>query len=795
MLFDPSTTQHLKPWLIRTLEPICDAEPNALADYILALLKHNVSEPEMRKELADQLDEFLEKECQPFVEMLFKVLRSRSYVPYSDGSSSSNSAHSGPVPMDTSSGSSADHSRKRGREEDDYDQHGPAKGPRVSSEGQFSRYSNGHGPSTGHWNSHPQPPLPREYPVLPPNGRPYQPSALPRGMCRDYHNHGFCMRGQQCKYSHGQDVIVSDFMFPMGPPRMPFIPMFDHPGPYPMDSPGYDPQYSRMPMGRFPPTGPRASNQAPNVMPRIPMEDGSRAMLGHYSSSGSSVIQDLTPTTADRPDRPHPRPYANSPPSGPAADRMNGTSRMNSQPIPGGPVPSGQMDVDHAPMSSSPPPHRGGFRGGRGSGRPRDAPGTFSADASSLRPEKRKGQTLVVEKIPREKLDIEHVSEWFKRFGTVTNAAIDASQAKALVSFATTDEAHAAWKCEDAVFGNRFVKVFWHRPMEGHGQKGAKMLAASAQAVADLTSGKPGTTTTTPMKPANRTLNNTAQNGLAAKQQLLEKQIAEQKMLMQSLETASPEEKKDVMSRLRKLGEEMKAPLPTGPASSHEREQKLKERLDKELEMTSPQSEVDTGEDTEALKQQLESLKAEAASLGLPPTTGDLAHPTRGYRGRGRGRGRGGFYRGGFQRGGYVGGNFKLDNRPKKLLIKGVAPESTDLQPLRDWYETTGGLDSLDRLDDGTIVASFKSRDSAEQGLAKGANIPQVGSVQLSWHKGDAPSMKSSSPVPQQVSEDSEMASDSADHHGHGGEEGRVIEHEDEDRSGGWGDDDGSGMI
>ena len=38
----------------------CDAEPGALADYILALLKHNVPESEMRKELTSQLEEFLE---------------------------------------------------------------------------------------------------------------------------------------------------------------------------------------------------------------------------------------------------------------------------------------------------------------------------------------------------------------------------------------------------------------------------------------------------------------------------------------------------------------------------------------------------------------------------------------------------------------------------------------------------------------------------------------------------------------------------------------------------------------
>lgn len=78
MLYDPTTVTHLKPWLVRTLEPMCvspdalssstltrifrcDAEPGALAEYVLALLKHNVPENEMRKELSSQLEEFLEK--------------------------------------------------------------------------------------------------------------------------------------------------------------------------------------------------------------------------------------------------------------------------------------------------------------------------------------------------------------------------------------------------------------------------------------------------------------------------------------------------------------------------------------------------------------------------------------------------------------------------------------------------------------------------------------------------------------------------------------------------------------
>jgi RNA-binding protein 26 len=85
MIFDSSTSDHLKPWLTKTLEPMlvlslfprlkplrrdyllfrCDADPSALADYILALLKHNAPESELRKELAAQLDEFLEKGASP----------------------------------------------------------------------------------------------------------------------------------------------------------------------------------------------------------------------------------------------------------------------------------------------------------------------------------------------------------------------------------------------------------------------------------------------------------------------------------------------------------------------------------------------------------------------------------------------------------------------------------------------------------------------------------------------------------------------------------------------------------
>lgn len=38
----------------------CDAEPEALATYILALLKHEVPEQDLKQEVTKQLDEFFE---------------------------------------------------------------------------------------------------------------------------------------------------------------------------------------------------------------------------------------------------------------------------------------------------------------------------------------------------------------------------------------------------------------------------------------------------------------------------------------------------------------------------------------------------------------------------------------------------------------------------------------------------------------------------------------------------------------------------------------------------------------
>ncbi|KAL8211949.1 UNVERIFIED_CONTAM: hypothetical protein K2H54_030601, partial [Gekko kuhli] len=70
----------LKSWLAKLLEPICDADPSALANYVVALVKKDKPEKELKAFCADQLDVFLQKETSGFVDKLFESLYTKDYL-------------------------------------------------------------------------------------------------------------------------------------------------------------------------------------------------------------------------------------------------------------------------------------------------------------------------------------------------------------------------------------------------------------------------------------------------------------------------------------------------------------------------------------------------------------------------------------------------------------------------------------------------------------------------------------------------------------------------------------------
>ena len=240
--------------------------------------------------------------------------------------------------------------------------------------------------------------------------------------------------------------------------------------------------------------------------------------------------------------------------------------------------------------------------------------GSFGGDHVGLNgtapvvPSRGDSKTLVVEKIPDDHLTLDAVNNWFKRFGTVTNVAIDARGLKALVSFSSHEEARSAWKSEEAVFGNRFVKLFWHRPLEGKGQHGTKALAASAPLVKNMAS-------TISSLPKSQT----------PSAPTLESQINEQKELFARLPAATPEEKKTIMARLRALSEEMSARGKVATSSTSavkgDKDKQKMEKLDQELELHSANGEsMIVDDDTAALKAKLAKLQAEVStSRGAGP--------------------------------------------------------------------------------------------------------------------------------------------------------------------------------
>ncbi|KAJ3013196.1 RNA-binding protein 27, partial [Thoreauomyces humboldtii] len=88
MQLDETSTASLKILLNGQLQSICEADPAVLADYVIALLKHEKSIPDLKALCISQLDDFLKEETQPFVSTLFDSLAAEGYLAPEQGARS-----------------------------------------------------------------------------------------------------------------------------------------------------------------------------------------------------------------------------------------------------------------------------------------------------------------------------------------------------------------------------------------------------------------------------------------------------------------------------------------------------------------------------------------------------------------------------------------------------------------------------------------------------------------------------------------------------------------------------------
>lgn len=72
--FDEDNTEQISQWLSKELEPLTLADPDTLAEYVIALLKHDKDTDELADFCKEELADFLKEHTEPFVKLLFEAL-------------------------------------------------------------------------------------------------------------------------------------------------------------------------------------------------------------------------------------------------------------------------------------------------------------------------------------------------------------------------------------------------------------------------------------------------------------------------------------------------------------------------------------------------------------------------------------------------------------------------------------------------------------------------------------------------------------------------------------------------
>ena len=81
MFIDEAHAVELKAWIVKRLENISDADSDVLADYVLALIRADSPEPELRVTAIESLEDFLKNNTTSFVEEVFLAIHTKSFLP------------------------------------------------------------------------------------------------------------------------------------------------------------------------------------------------------------------------------------------------------------------------------------------------------------------------------------------------------------------------------------------------------------------------------------------------------------------------------------------------------------------------------------------------------------------------------------------------------------------------------------------------------------------------------------------------------------------------------------------
>ncbi|KAM7129684.1 RNA-binding protein 26 isoform 5-T5 [Ciconia maguari] len=598
---------------------------------------------------------------------------------------------------------------------------------------------------------------------------------LPKKRCRDYDEKGFCMRGDMCPFDHGSDpVVVEDvnlpgiLPFPAQPPVVEGPPPPGLPPPPPILSP--PPVNLRPPV---PPPGPLPPSLPPVTGPPPPLPPLQPAGMDAPPNSATSSVPTVVTTGIHHQPPPAPPslftagvvlrlcPQETYDTDGynPEAPSITNTSRpmyrhrVHAQRPNLIGLTSGDMDLP--PREK--PPNKSSMRivvdaesrkrtiGAGDGGVPTkktwfDKQNFNRTNSPGFQKKVQFGNEntkLELRKVPPELNNISKLNEHFSKFGNLVNlqVAYQGDPEGALIQFATHEEAKKAISSTEAVLNNRFIKVYWHREGSAPQMQTTTQKNVTKLSVKDRLGfvSKPVTPTTE--KEALRL----QQDVRKKKQEILEKHIETQKMLISKLEknkAMKSEDKAEIMKTLEiltnsitKLKDELKGVSPGGGAplkSMKTKTQMQKELLDTELDLY---KKMQAGEEVTELRRKYTELQLEAAKRGiLSSVRGRGVHARgrgasrsrgRGIRGRGRGRG--------------VPVHAVVDHRPRALEISAFT--ESDREDLLPHFAQYGEIEDC-QIDDSSLhaVITFKTRAEAEAAAIHGSRFKGQ-ELKLAWNK------------------------------------------------------------
>ncbi|KAL2260694.1 hypothetical protein VTK26DRAFT_5226 [Humicola hyalothermophila] len=705
MLFPEEHAPHLKKWIVKRLENTSDADADVLADYVLALLRHDGDVNAVRKLCEDEIPDFLKEDSSVFVNDVFEAIAYRSYLP---GAPPPPPKHTASFPTPTAPAGAAAPPPGGLFYDDVPPSHGPPYQPqppfpggsrkRAYNDWDDPNAQNGRDAAAGGGYG----------------GRTYKQPRRGgyggRGVTRsDDSTNGF--RGGAAA------SVPTGPAFPPAPGQL--APQQSGSAPPAPSTVGYfDPNGSLdamfgmslaagRPMPEFMPPHDRA--QAPPRR-RARCRDWERK---GFCQRGSNCMFEHSNDPVYPPMPGPPFGGMQSVPQPSAVEEYDPTNALMPN-LYNGPNPL-QGQQPYGPDGGQQPKHKGGRHHHRQRRGPEKAP--FSADGPVY---DRTKSTIVVENIPEENFSEEQVKEFFSQFGNILEVSMQPYKRLAIVKYDSWNSANAAYQSPKVIFDNRFVKVFWYKddestlpasvPLTGGAPGGRKTHVTNGSAVAGASDAGPQPEIDMEEFARKQEERQKAFEEKTRKREELERQRRELEQRQKELIARQMEEKAKLEAKLaQRSGGKSKEGGGGGENGDATKSSK-------------PMSQ------TEALRAQLAALEAEARQMGLDPDAmSDAPAPAPWPPRGGYSRGRGGGWRGSYAPRGYRGGArgranvhaayaaYSLDNRPKKVVVTGVdftAPEKDET--LRQYLFGIGEFTDIQTTPSSTEI-TFKDRKTAEK--------------------------------------------------------------------------------